>query len=95
MGMIVGVCTVELHFPAPQSLKGKRQVLKSLTTRLRGRFNIAVAEVDEHDLWQKAILGITCVANESGVVNQTLDQVLNVIQDNPSIQLLRSHIELL
>lgn len=95
MGMIVGVCTVELHFPEPQSLKGKRQVLKSLTTRLRGRFNIAVAEVDEHDLWQKAILGIACVANESGVVNKTLDQVLNVIQENPSLQLLRSHIELL
>ena len=93
--MIVGVCTVELHFPEAQSLKGKRQVLKSLTTRLRGRFNIAVAEIDEQDLWQKAILGIACVGNESGFVNHTLDKVLNVIQGNPSLQLLRSHIELL
>lgn len=93
--MIVGVCTVELHFPEAQSLKAKRQVLKSLTTRLRERFNVAVAEVDEQDLWQKAVLGIACVGNESAFVNHTLDQVLNVIQGNPSLQLLRSHIELL
>ncbi len=95
MGMIVGICTVELHIPEAQSLKGKRQVLKSLTSRLRNRFNIAVAEIDDHDLWQKAIVGIACVANEAAMVNQTLDQVLNVIQGNPSLQLLRSHIELL
>lgn len=95
MGMIVGICTVELHIPEAQSLKGKRQVVKSLTSRLRNRFNIAVAEIDEQDLWQKSILGIACVANESGMVNRTLDQVLNVIRGNPSLQLLRSHIELL
>ena len=93
--MIVGICTVELHIPEAQSLKGKRQVLKSLTSRLRNRFNIAVAEIDDHDLWQKAIVGIACVANEAGMVNHTLDQVLNVIQGNPSLQLLRSQIELL
>jgi uncharacterized protein len=93
--MVVGLCTVELHIPEAQSLKGKRQVLKSLTARLRNRFNVTVAELDEQDLWQKAILGIACIANEAGVVNRTLDQVLNVIRGNPSIHLLRSHIELL
>ena len=56
---------------------------------------MAVAEIDEQDLWQKAILGIVCVANESGVVNGILDQALNVIQGNPSLQLLHSKIELL
>jgi hypothetical protein len=95
MGMMVGLCTVELHIPAVQSLKGKRQVLSSLTTRLRNRFNISVAEIDEHDLWQKAILGIAYVANDTGRVNQTLDQVLNLIRANPSLELLRSHIEVL
>lgn len=95
MGMIVGVCTVEIHIPEVQSLKGKRQVLKSLTARLRNQFNIAVAEIDEQDLWQKAILGIVCVANESKMVNQTLDQVLNAIRGNPSLQLLRTQIEML
>ena len=93
--MVIGLCTVELHFPESQSLKAKRQILSSLTTRLRGNFNVSVAEVDEQDLWQKAIVGIACVANESGRVNQVLDQVLNMVQVNPSLELLRFHRELL
>ncbi len=93
--MVIGLCTVELHFPDSQSLKAKRQILSSLTTRLRGKFNVSVAEVDEQDLWQKAILGIACIANESGRVNQVLDQALNMVQVNPSLELLRSHRELL
>ncbi len=93
--MVIGLCTLELHFPDSQSLKAKRQILSSLTTRLRGKFNVSVAEVDEQDLWQKAILGIACVANESGRVNQVLDQALNMVQVNPSLELLRSHRELL
>ncbi|WP_342348432.1 DUF503 domain-containing protein [uncultured Nitrospira sp.] len=95
MGMIVGLCTLELHIPDVQSLKGKRQVLSSLVTRLRNRFNISVAEIDEQDLWQKSILGVVCVANDTGRVNHVLDQVLNFIRSNPSLELLRSQIEVL
>ena len=93
--MVIGLCTVELYFPDSQSLKAKRQILSSLKTRLRGKFNISIAEVDEQDLWQKSILGIACVANESGQVNQVLDQVLNVIRSNHALELCRSRIELL
>jgi uncharacterized protein YlxP (DUF503 family) len=95
MGMIVGLCTVELHFPEAQSLKNKRKILVSLKTRLQNRFNISVAEIDESHLWQKAIVGIATVANETARVNQTLDHVLNDIRANPSIELVRSQIELL
>ena len=95
MGMIIGLCTVELHFPDAQSLKGKRKILVSLITKLQNRFNISIAEVDENHLWQKAILGIASVANETSRVNQTLDHVLNDIRANPSLELLRSRIELL
>jgi uncharacterized protein YlxP (DUF503 family) len=95
MGMIVGLCTVELHFPEAQSLKSKRKILVSLKTKLQNRFNISVAEIDESHLWQKAILGIASVANETARVNQTLDHVLNDIRANPSLELLRSQIELL
>jgi len=93
--MIIGLCTVELHFPDAQSLKGKRKILVSLKTKLQNRFNISIAEIDESELWQKAILGIASVANETARVNQTLDHVLNDIRANPSLQLLRSRIELL
>lgn len=91
----MGLCTLELHIPDVQSLKGKRQVLSSLIARLRNRFNVSVAEIDEQDLWQKAILGVVCVANDTGRVNQVLDQVLNFIRSNPSLEILRSQIEVL
>jgi len=93
--MVVGLCTVELHFPDSLSLKSKRKVLVSLKAKLQKRFNIAVAEVGENDLWQKSIVGIVTVANESSRVNQTLDHVLNDIRKNPSLELLRSQIEVL
>jgi len=95
MAMIVGLCTVELHFPDSQSLKGKRKILVSLKTRLQNRFNISVAEIDDNHLWQKSILGIASVANETARVHQTLDHVLNEIRANPSLELLRSQIEVL
>ena len=93
--MTVGLCTVELFIPDGHSLKEKRQVLQSLKTRLRDKFNLSVAEVGDQDLWQKAILGMACVANESAHVNPVLDQAVNLIQSVPVIQLVRSRIELL
>jgi hypothetical protein len=95
MAMIVGLCTAELHFHDAQSLKGKRKVLVSLKARLQNRFNISIAEIDENQLWQKAILGIASVTNETARVNQTLDYVLNDIRANPSLELLRSQVEVL
>ena len=93
--MIVGVCTVELFIPDGQSLKSKRQVVKSLKDRLREKFNVSVSEVGGQDLWQKAVLGIACVANETAYVNQVLDQVLNQIRSVPMVEIVQSRIELL
>jgi len=93
--MIVGLCTVELYIPDGHSLKAKRQVLLSLKDRLRDKFNVSVAEVAEQELWQKAVLGIACVANEAAYVNQVLDQAINVIRAVPSLELVQSRIELL
>ena len=93
--MIVGLCTVELLIPESQSLKDKRQVLLSLKDRLREKFNLSVAEVDGQDLWQKAVLGFACVANEGRYVNQVLDQALNVIRSVPAVEIIQSRIELL
>jgi hypothetical protein len=93
--MIVGICTVELFIPDGQSLKSKRQVVKSLKDRLRDKFNVSVSEVGGQDLWQKAVLGIACVANETAYVNQVLDQVLNQIRSVPMVEIVQSRIELL
>lgn len=93
--MIVGLCTVELFLPESQSLKDKRQVLLSLKDRLREKFNLSIAEVDGQDLWQKAVLGLACVANEGRYVNQVLDQALNLIRSVPAVEIVESRIELL
>jgi uncharacterized protein YlxP (DUF503 family) len=93
--MIVGLCTVELFLPESQSLKDKRQVLLSLKDRLREKFNLSVAEVDGQDLWQKAVLGLACVANEGRYVNRLLDQALNLIRAVPAVEIVQSRIELI
>lgn len=93
--MVVGVYTVELFIADSQSLKDKRQVLHSLKDRLREKFNLSVAEVDGQDLWQKAVLGMACVANESRHVQQVLEQALNVIKGMPAIEIVRTQLELL
>src|SRR6476469_10040913 len=60
----VGILSVELHFPEAGSLKGKRKFVKSAKAQLQNRFGASVAEVDHHDLWQRARLTLSCVARE-------------------------------
>jgi len=93
--MTVGVCTVELFISESRSLKDKRQVLQSLKHRLQGKFNVSVAEVDGQDLWQKAVIGMACIANERGHVNQVLDKALNAIRSVPAVEVVRTQLELL
>ena len=78
--MIVGVCRITLRLPENSSLKGKRQVLRSLTTRLRNKFNVAVAEVGDNERWQIATLGVTCVSNDGQHARQMLDRVVSFIE---------------
>jgi len=73
--MNVGVCKVRLRLPENLSLKGKRRVVKSITSRVENRFNVAIAEVEEHDLWQLATLGISCVSNSRQHANGILSKV--------------------
>ena len=93
--MVVGVCTVELFISGSQSLKDKRQVIHGLRDRLRGKFNLSVAEVDGQDFWQKAVIGMACVSNESSHANQVLEQALNLIKSMPAVEVIRSQLELL
>lgn len=93
--MIVGLCTVELYMPDADSLKAKRQILLSLKDRLRDKFNVSVAEVADQDLWQKAVLGIACVANEGAHVNQVLDQAINLIRSVRTLEMVQSRIDIL
>ncbi len=61
----VSILTVELHFPEASSLKAKRHFVRSAKDNLRNRFGAAVAEVDHHDLWQRATLTVACAARSA------------------------------
>ena len=78
----VAFCYITLHLAENRSLKGKRQILRSLTTRVRHRFNVAIAEVDENDLLQVASLGLCCVSNSAGHAAELLDRVNRFIDDD-------------
>jgi uncharacterized protein len=76
----IGACVVTLHLPASRSLKDKRQVIRSLTERLRRQFNVAVAEVEEQDTWQTAVLGLAVVSNDADHAQRQLDRIVEAIE---------------
>ena len=69
----VAILTVELHFPDAHSLKGKRHFVRSAKDNLRNRFGASVAEVDHHDLWQRAALTVACVARSAHDAEELAD----------------------
>ena len=77
--MVVGTGKVTLHLPSNRSLKGKRQVVRSIIERVRSRFDVAIAEVDGQDLWQVAVLGLACVSNDAHHAHEILSHVLSFI----------------
>lgn len=93
--MSIGTLQLEIHFFEPQSLKEKRFLLKSLTDRLRKKFNISVAEIDGMDLWQMTTLAIATVAGETRRVNQILDLVREFIRNERGLEISREHLEIL
>ena len=89
MGLVIGVCRVRLRLPENHSLKGKRQVLKSLVARLHNKFNVSAAEVDDHDSWQIASLAVAYTSNEERHANQVLSAVVSFIEsERPDAEVL-------
>ena len=78
--MNVGVCKVTLRLPENQSLKGKRRVVSSLCSRVRNKFNVSIAEVDDNSAWQLATLGISCISNNSPHADEVLQHVVSYIE---------------
>ncbi len=94
--MHVGACVVRLRLPENGSLKGKRQVLRSITARVKNKFNVAIAEIDDQDTWQMLSLGITCVSNSSSHANEMLSTVVDFIQHSRlDVEMLGYEIEII
>ncbi len=93
--MIVGVCTVYLSIEQANTLKEKRMVLKSLIARLKNKFNISVAEVDNQDIIKNATIGFACVTNDTGHANSIIQHVLNYIETFSEAVIIDISIEIL
>jgi uncharacterized protein YlxP (DUF503 family) len=74
--MIIGVLTLEIFFPFSHSLKDKRRILHGFKDRLRGRYNVAVAELDFQDKWQRTVLGVVTLNSQASMVGELLGKVL-------------------
>jgi uncharacterized protein YlxP (DUF503 family) len=78
--MTVGIARMTLFIPASHSLKDKRMVLRRLKAEVRDKFNAAIAEVGDHDLWQRAALGVTVVGHPRAFAEASLDEVIRFVQ---------------
>jgi uncharacterized protein YlxP (DUF503 family) len=92
--MVVGLLSVELYIPHAQSLKDKRMVLRSIKDRLK-KFNVAVAEVEHQDVWQRAGLGIVAISTTTEHVDQELAKVTDEIDRVEPGLMTRSEVEFL
>lgn len=93
--MVVGILKITLIIPGNSSLKGKRKVIKSLLDKLRSRFNLAAAEVEDNDLWQKAGLGLALVGNDRRFINSSMDKVLDFIYRTSDAEIVDSDSEII
>ena len=93
--MVVGVCKLDLRIPENHSLKGKRHVLRKLIDRVRQRFNVAISEVGDNDLWQRAQMGFCTVGNDRRHINSSLDKVIYFIEQMNLVEMVHSEIEII
>jgi uncharacterized protein YlxP (DUF503 family) len=93
--MVIGICQLDLRIPENHSLKGKRHVLRKMLDRVRHRFNVAISEVGDNDLWQRAQIGICAVGNDRRHINSSLDKVIDFIEKMHLVEMVGTEIEIL
>ncbi len=83
--MTVGIARITLYLAGSHSLKEKRMVVRRVKDLVRDKFNVSIAEVGENDIWQRAVLGIVLVGNESRHVESSLDEVLRFVRGKAEV----------
>jgi uncharacterized protein YlxP (DUF503 family) len=78
--MVIGLMVVDMHFPQAQSLKDKRQALHRIKDRVRAKHNVAVAEVDFQDKWQRSRIGLVTISNDRGLLDNTFNRIRTDIE---------------
>ena len=91
--MVIGILKLDLHIPLSGSLKEKRMILKSVKDKVRNRFNVSIAEVDDLDKWQRGKIAIVACSSDGAYLSGELNSVVDMIKENGSIELLDYAIE--
>jgi uncharacterized protein YlxP (DUF503 family) len=93
--MVIGVCRIHLRIPESHSLKEKRHVIRKVIDRVRHRFNVAISEVDDNDLWQRAQIGFCTVGNDRRFVNSSLDKIIDFIEKMYLAEVIEKEMEII
>ena len=94
--MHVGTCKIKLFLPMNHDMKGKRRIVKSLTTQIRLKFNVSVSEIENNELWQIATIGIAVISNKILILNQTFDHIFSFIESsNHDINIISNDIDIM
>lgn len=86
--MLIGTLEIKLYAPWVHSLKEKRMVIKSLTSKLRNHFNAAVSEIAQHDVHQTLVIGVAVIGGHQGSIDTVLDQMINFVEMHTEAELL-------
>jgi uncharacterized protein YlxP (DUF503 family) len=95
MQMVIGICQLDLWIPENHSLKGKRHILRKLIDRVKHRFNVAISEVGDQDLWQRAQIGLCIVGNDRRHINSSLDKVIDFVEKMHLVEMVHTEMEIL
>jgi uncharacterized protein len=93
--MVIGVCRLHLRIPENHSLKEKRHVIRKVIDRVRHRFNVAISEVADNDLWQRAQIGFCTVGNDRRFVNSSLDKIIDFIEKMYVAEVIEKEMEII
>ncbi len=93
--MVVGICCLDLRISENNSLKGKRRILKRIIERVKHKFNVSIAEVGNHDLWQSSKIGFCMVGNDKRFINSALDKIIYFIEEINIAEITKSDLEII
>ena len=92
--MLAALSSFDLRIPGCTSLKQKRHVVKSLTQGLRSKFNVAVAEVDHHDQWQRSTLGVSAVSAQGFHLRKVMHEIERFVSRHPTVEIINHQMTL-
>ncbi len=92
--MVIGSLRILVEIPGNNSLKGKRRVIKPLMERIKHKYNVSVAEVDNQDVHRLATIGVAYVTNDSAMASRVLNQIVDMVDDSGEVMLLDYMIEI-